>query len=237
MASRLQAPPWAVFAAVAVCTAFVALGIWQLQRGNAQRAMQARTAGASLAEPLEFTGAGAPPAPGSAVRAQGRYEAERQLLLDGQEHGEESGYDVWTPLRLAGGGLLVVNRGWIPAGRDRRSLPPLPAPPGAVSPRGVWHELPRPGIRLGGAQCQPAATWPRVMVYPTAADLQCAYGEPVANGELLLAPDQPGGFVRQWSADAGGISPARHFAYAVQWFAFAVVALVLLVKLNLRQVP
>ncbi|MBL6752405.1 MAG: SURF1 family protein [Nevskia sp.] len=238
---RFRPPLWAVLATVAACSAFAVLGTWQLRRGLHKQALLQDYSQATSAVPMDLAQA-VPQASigGVAAQAHGEYEADRQLLLDGQEHGDDSGYDVWTPLRLPGGGLLIVNRGWIPAGRDRRSFPPLPAPPGTVSLRGIWRALPEPGLQLGGPQCVPGQApggWPRVVVYPTADDLRCYYGEPVAAGELLLDAAAPGGYVRQWQAAAGVIPPARHFAYAAQWFAFALAALVLFVKLNLKSVP
>jgi surfeit locus 1 family protein len=41
------------------------------------------------------------------------------------------------------------------------------------------------------------------------------------------------GLSRNWRPP--GLEPARHYAYAVQWWAFAVLALVLLIVLNLRR--
>ena len=38
----------------------------------------------------------------------------------------------------------------------------------------------------------------------------------------------PGGFVRDWSE--AGFPPARHYAYAAQWFGLALVGLVFLFR-------
>jgi cytochrome oxidase assembly protein ShyY1 len=95
-------------------------------------------------------------------------------------------------------------------------------------------------LRLGGAGCaagQIPQQWPRLVLYPTAAELQCFYGEPVLAGEVLLAPDLPGGYGRDWRINPPGFPPARHYAYAAQWFAFALTLLVLYLKLNLKRLP
>jgi surfeit locus 1 family protein len=42
---------------------------------------------------------------------------------------------------------------------------------------------------------------------------------------VLLDPQAPDGYVRDWHPP--GMSPARHWSYAIQWWSFAALALVL----------
>jgi surfeit locus 1 family protein len=51
---------------------------------------------------------------------------------------------------------------------------------------------------------------------------------------LLLDPQLPDGFVREWAPP--GMPPDRHFSYAIQWWGFAVVLLVIYFGLNFRKV-
>jgi cytochrome oxidase assembly protein ShyY1 len=233
---------WSVLGTVAGCALTVHLGLWQLHRGAEKQALDRQYAAAAQQPPLDLDTGPVPAAGIAAVSAAagGQYLADRQLLLDDQVRDGVPGYHVWTPLRLHGGRLLIVNRGWVPQGADRRQLPALPAPPGELELRGLWRALPEPGIRLGGAACDPAhppAQWPLSVLYPTAADLACFYGEPVLAGELLLAPQAEGGFVREWKVSGTGFPPVRHYAYAAQWFALALTLLALFIKLNLKRKP
>jgi len=41
---------------------------------------------------------------------------------------------------------------------------------------------------------------------------------------MLLDPDAPFGYTRDWPLP--GLSPLRHFSYAIQWWSFALLALV-----------
>ncbi len=41
---------------------------------------------------------------------------------------------------------------------------------------------------------------------------------------LLLDPGAPAGYLRDWQAP--GLPPLRHFAYAIQWWCFALLALI-----------
>jgi len=234
MTSRRFTPPaWAVLLTLAACSAALALGAWQLRRAEAKQQLLADYLQAGAETPVALDPgkpAGTRP---RAVTVQGEYLSGRQLLLDNQAHHERPGYQVWTPLRRLGGGLVLVNRGWI-AQFARRDLPPsLPAPAGPVELRGFWRELPRAGYGLSPGPCQPAEAFPQFVVYPQAAELACLLGEPVADGVLLLDPRADGGYVREWNfSDA--VPPARHIAYAVQWFAIALTIFILFIRLNLK---
>ena len=51
--------------------------------------------------------------------------------------------------------------------------------------------------------------------------------------QILLNPEEPDGFQRQWQP--GGMGPQRNRAYAVQWFSFAAAAVVIYLVVNLRR--
>jgi surfeit locus 1 family protein len=74
-----------------------------------------------------------------------------------------------------------------------------------------------------------------VLLFPTAADVESALGVAVEPRIVLLDAAAPDGFERIWRP-ALGFGPERHLGYAIQWFAFALVAAVVFVSLNLRRV-
>lgn len=231
---RFRPRLWSVILTLVGCALFIALGIWQIDRGQQKARADAQAAAADNAKPLDLVAAAAglsPPVQGAvAARAKGRYLATQQLLLDNQSNGDRVGYDVLTPLKMADGGILMVNRGWVPGHENRNKLPKVPVSAGLREVRGLWRTLPAPGLRLKVDNCR-ARPWPRVVGYPTLADLRCLYGSKVRAGELLLAPAQTDGYVRKWTL-GGGLSPLRHYSYAVQWFGFAALALFLFFRLN-----
>ena len=49
---------------------------------------------------------------------------------------------------------------------------------------------------------------------------------------VLLDPAAPFGYVRVWQPP--GLSPLRHFSYAVQWWSFALLTLVIWVVVSRR---
>lgn len=230
--SAFRAPVWAWLLTAAALVLFGALGTWQLRRGLVKEAMLGTLA--NTAAPAERLSTASAPARGLALRraeARGTYVADRQLLQDGQSLRQRPGYHVWTPLRLADGAVVMVNRGWVPL--DRSGFDGA-APSGEITVRGFWRSLPEPGVRLDDAgQCPPARDYPAVVLYPTAADLDCLVGQPVLPGVLLLDADVPGGFVRAWTDF--GFPPQRHYGYAVQWFGLAVVSLILFIVVNRKR--
>lgn len=211
------------------------LGTWQMQRGQAKEDMLAERSAARQAEPhrLPATGESEAVLYGSAVAARGEYRDDRQILLDNQVRRERVGYRVWTPLRLDDGRLVLIDRGWIAAGRDRSRPPNPPAPAGETAIRGIWRDLPQPGLRLEAPGACEQSGWPRVLNYPSYEQVACQYAEPVVDGLLLLDENAAGGFERDWN-DLG-LPPARHYGYATQWYALALTLAVLFVTLNLNR--
>jgi surfeit locus 1 family protein len=215
---------------------FILLGRWQWHRAGEAEALQqafAQGGGARLELPA---GSSAVLPRYSGVQVRGRYDSEHQFLLDNMSHAGQPGYQVLTPLQLADGRTLIVNRGWIPLTQSRRQLPDLSLPQGAGSDAaGRLDNLPRPGIALGHAPPARDAPWPRLTSFPTMADLSAALGRPLESRQLLLDARAPFGYLRDWQPP--GMSPAQHLSYAFQWWAFAALALVLYGALNRRRHP
>jgi surfeit locus 1 family protein len=214
---------------VVVC--FVQLGRWQWHRAQGKRELAAAfNAGNAAASELGARSTAALPRY-TQVRVHGRYDAEHQFLLDNMSHDGAPGYQVLTPLHIDDGRVLLVNRGWVPLTRSRHELPSVAIDGDAsATPTGKLDALPVPGIALGRLPPAPDAPWPQLTSFPLVSDLSAALGVPLEAQQLLLNPDQPHGYLRDWHV--GGIGPERHVAYAVQWWGFAALALGLYVRLN-----
>lgn len=228
----IRAPAWAFVVTAAAVALFSALGLWQVRRGLFKQALQELLADRAAAPELLSYALGAPQA-GTPRRAQarGRYLADRQLLQDGQSRQHQPGFHVWTPLVLADESAILVNRGWIPA--DRAGFDGT-APTDVVTVTGFWRALPEPGVRLAGTDnCAAGAAFPAAVLYPTPDEVECLLKRPFVGGLLLLDPEAPGGFVREWTDF--GFPPQRHYGYAVQWFALAIAALVVFVVVNRKR--
>jgi surfeit locus 1 family protein len=231
---RFRPPLWAVLAMVPALGLLLSLSVWQLHRGQAKEAMLAQYAHAGVQAPAAFNPQQLATLQPLRVIVSGRYDDQHQLLLDNQSNHQRPGYEVWTPLRLADGNLLLVNRGWIPQSGTRAAPPSPTVPQGEQHVIGYWRTLSEPGMRLGQPNCEKASQFPQIVNYPNVAELRCTLGEPVLNGEVLLDVSADGGFVREWNFD-NGFPPERHYGYAAQWFALALTLLVFFIKLNLKR--
>lgn len=209
----------------------LALGAWQLERAAYKRTLFEAFAVGGSPVALDAHPRGLAELPRFArVRADGRYLADRQFLLDNMVEAGRAGYRVLTPLELGDGRILMVDRGWMP--KDFASATPPQVAVGAGHRRvtGRLDYLPRAGIDLTR---DTAAGWPRVVQFPTAAELAGALDAELVPGLLLLDADRPDGYRREWRAAESG--PERHVGYAVQWLALAVTLVVLYLAWSFRK--
>ncbi|MGE5241411.1 MAG: SURF1 family protein [Bacteroidota bacterium] len=212
------------------------LGYWQLQRADEKRALQAqydtRADGPAIQvethvqrpEQLQFY----------RVVAKGVYETDYQILLDNRVHQGLPGYDVITPLHLAGSDVrLLVNRGWIPLGADREHLPKVETPQGQVEVTGV-ATVPAENVFTLGRPEPIGRGWQKVWQNLDMKHYQASVPFPVQPVVVLLDPRSPaGGFTREWARLDAGI--AVHEGYAFQWFMMAAGLVVIYLFMGRRR--
>lgn len=240
IANREFAPrPWAVLLTVALLAACVALGWWQLGRAREKQAMIEsfqRGTQSSIELKGDVTVDELPRY--QHVRAEGRYQPAHQILIDNMpSQVGRPGYRVLTPFQREGGErLLLIDRGWVPLGATRQDLPPVFVSPEFRAVSGRLDTLPAPGVRVGDAGVAGDRSWPRVLNFPRQQDLEQALGAKVEARIVLLDPAAPNGYERVWRP-AMQSGPERHLGYAIQWFALAIVALIIFFALSLRRLP
>lgn len=241
---RFAPPWWGIVATMIGIAVFSAAGVWQIQRGLAkdamltQRSIADQTPAQSLAEALDAGGSRVTSSLyGRDFVIHGHYTDGRQVLLDNQKTRGRIGYEVWTPLVMPEGHIVLVNRGWIPLGPGGRNEPPVPTiPNGQITVKGLFTNLPQAGIRLSEPTACHSGSWPRVLNYPSIETIRCLYDRQVVAGLVLLDADAPHGFIRNWHTDIGGMPPMRHYGYAFQWFALAAAVVVVFILVNRKRI-
>jgi surfeit locus 1 family protein len=237
LGSRIFAPrPFTTALTLVLLVGLVWLGRWQLQRAAEKRALyDAFDRGTDATRPLDLRTSPLPRY--QHVEADGTYDQSRQILIDNMTDGAgHAGYFVITPFAMATGGWLLINRGWVPVGASRAELPVIGVGAAERTVRGRADHLPTPGLQMG-PRAVLRAPYPVVANFPSRAEIEGLVREPAwarAADLILLDPDQPDGYVRQWQAP--GFAPMRHIAYAVQWFGLALALAVIYVVTNLRRV-
>ncbi|KAB7768074.1 SURF1 family protein [Xanthomonas maliensis] len=211
--------------ALGLSAVFVALGQWQLQRMHAkqqllERAAHVRETTMSLAAAL------AHPDRLAWVSGRGRF-LPQQILLDNQLHAGQAGIRVYQLVAPdAAAGTLLVDLGWLPMPADRR-LPVVPLLQGGLALQGLLTAPPSAGLALGPALTPAGAAhaWLATRMEPEA--VRRALGRRDISSQVLrLDPAIAVGYARDLDMLPNTLPPARHLAYAVQWFGLALAALV-----------
>lgn len=219
---------------------FIRLGVWQLHRADFKEALLRRYA-ASVSAPLQDFAkvAEAPPADGfPRVRVRGHYLADRLYLLDNPKHDGRGGVEVFAPFALHGQSqLLLVDLGFLPGNGNGKTpqLPPLPT--AEVSLQGLYVPPPPVGFEMGGDALSRQTRWPKNSIFMDPAEIARDLGRPLYPRLLALDADPASIYVRVHTLDFSSMPPARHRAYAFQWFTFALAAVVILLVLHRKRKP
>lgn len=161
------------------------------------------------------------------VDVSGRY-ADSTLLVRNRTLDGALGLEVLVPLQVDGG-VLLVDRGWVPNAADAATLPTVPpTPPGRVAVSG-WLKP----SEEGDGTVLPAGQLKTVDLAQAKAQVAGRAEGPLFGAYLVLATETlPDGTTPTRPAPLGPPSTDRgpHVAYAVQWsltallgFAFVVL--------------
>lgn len=207
-------------AAVLGIVVFVTAGNWQRGRMEQKLALRAQLDAANAAPAVALPrDADWPAWRYRTVVADGTFDAKRQFLLDNKVRGGRAGYEVVAPLALADGRVVLVNRGWIPAGGTRADLPSAPPPAGPVRVQGRLNVPPAGYLELA-AESAPGAVWQNL------DPARFAQATGMAVLPVVLEQTAPAGgddaLARDWPAPDFGVE--KHRIYMLQWYAFAATA-------------
>ena len=211
--------------------AFVALGNWQSRRADAKRELARELDEAARATPLEL--AAGPLDPAALVHrhvvARGSFVAEGTVLLANRLRHGRSGYEVVTPLKLGDSGWhVLVNRGWVAA----------PASPGEIAARTPGGTQAIDGIaleRLSHALEAGAPSRGAIRQNLDIAAFAAETGLPLEPLVIEQHSDTGDGLLRDWPRADLGIE--KNESYALQWYSFAALAILLAVVLSFRRAP
>lgn len=161
-------------------------------------------------------------------RLQGSFLNQHQVLLDNIVRNGKAGYEVITPFKTPDA-VVLVNRGWIEAGRDRRVLPDVSLETESLTVVASMSQ-PRSAPVVGNNVVESGIRW----TYLDLDHYRSVSGLEVPSYVMLLSADSGPGYDRNWPEvkDKSGM----HIGYAIHWAAFALIALATFLGLNIKRV-
>jgi surfeit locus 1 family protein len=218
---------------LAVAGTCIWLGQWQLDRLAEVRANNALLAERLAADPVDLAALADADADRDIdeaalefrrVEVTGTFRPGEEVLQRNRDHQGQQGFHLLTPLQLTDGGVVLVRRGWVPAALSEPPVQEALPPTTVVTVNGILERpVEQPGF---GPQDPDEGTLQRVFHTDTARldrqiegplfpmVLRMEVTEQLPPGELPVAITRP------------VLDEANHLSYAVQWHAFAVIAVV-----------
>ena len=214
-------PPIVVTVVLAlVC---IRLGFWQLGRLEERRTWNTHLEQRLVAAPITVTALPVDSAAGHyrRVSAHGRFDFDRQVALATRSFQGSPGVHLLTPLRLDDGATVMVNRRCVYA------------PDAMTIDAAKWREREGDTVTVTGY----AETWSGRETVPVPDSLRVVraldssavarlVGEPILTYYLAQTSDSARGTERPVRLSEPVLSDGSHRSYAIQWFSFALVAVI-----------
>jgi cytochrome oxidase assembly protein ShyY1 len=224
----LVTPKWIGFAVLMVAMSVVMVGLsdWQLYRYHERHAINVRISDAKITAPVPMDEIMALAHPVTSahewtrVTVIGTYAPEKTVIARERTVNSTVGFEIITPLVLANGSAVLIDRGFLPANNDNSETLPVvpPVPAGVVTVVGRVHapeSEPDTPVRVDGQ-----LTFRRVTPSSVRSDLGYAQLYP----DYVLLDQQTPSAVGNFTAIPADTQPAwLNACYTVQWAAFALI--------------
>lgn len=201
---------------------FVRLGFWQLTRLKERRAENRVAAEARAGQVIDLNRAspGGPSRANRRVVVSGEYDRSREIVLRGHMWREVPGVEIVTPLRIEGSdSAVLVNRGYFPSPDATFAVTDSLNEPGIVRVEGIALAVPASPDSGGLLASNGKETWRRL-------DLPALRGRgpyPLLDVYVLQSPDSSLPIYPR-RLEPPPLDDGPHLSYAIQWFAFATIA-------------
>lgn len=198
-----------------LCPLFVRAGVWQLDRAAQKAELAQRVERQQQLPPLAIDATLTTQALYRPGTARGTLESGDRILLENRKRDGRPGVHLIVPLRLPGSDVrLLIDRGWLAYDAP---LPPADAEPTAgYQTRGLIAPPPVPPLRLGSD-----TLWGERWPYLDTERLAARHRYPVLPVVLIEDPRQAAEVVAALDRKE---KSGMHTGYALQWFAFALIA-------------
>lgn len=226
---------WAVVVTLVLTSVFIRLGVWQLERANEKRTFQNQQEVlmkkgnvninklSSLQDVFEYQNA----------EVAGKYLSDKVILLDNKPYNGVHGYHVITPFKVKNTEkYILVNRGWIPMKVRREDLPKVDTS-GQQQVISGMIKYPSSQFKLGEA-INENNQWPWRIQWIEIEHIAKQLHVELLPFIILQEKQENSGFIRDWKIVVS--PPEKNVSYAVQWFSFAIVLLIIFIVVNTRKI-
>jgi len=210
---------------------FIRLGFWQLQRADEKKQMLSAHQAHAQQAPIFWEPTHKLPTQYQQIQVQGHF-ISKVLLLDNQHYHHKFGFHALSPLMLANGNVVLVDRGWLVGDVTMQQLPSVDTPTGLITLRGSVYYPSAKNWRLGQLLEKEQANLVVIELVDTKLIGQFLH-KSLYPFIIRLDEKEADGFVREWAIVA--MPPQRHYAYALQWFVMAFVIFIIFLALNIKK--
>lgn len=215
---------------LACAALFVRLGVWQLSRLKEKRAFNAILLSRLSAPPKDVTSLPGDTSQGHyrRVTASGTMLYDREVAYGGRSHEGSPGVDLLTPMKIAGRDtVIMINRGWAYSANA------------AQIENARWKERDSASVSgyaetFSGAERGTVPPKERRVHALDRSAVQALVGLPVAPYILTQTSDSAHRDSIPVRLETPALDEGPHQSYAIQWFSFALVAVVGGVALSRR---
>lgn len=222
----MKARRWVVFGAALLLSVLTArLGFWQLDRAaqktSLQQALnkQRQRPALAMAE-LATTNEQATQQVHRAVTLQGQWLPEHTVYLENRQMNGRVGFFAVTPLKLADGTAVLVQRGWF--ARDLLDRLRIVAPPAPAGSQWVQGRIALSPSRLYEFEGTASGVIRQNLDVPEFMRETGLPLRPLTVVQEDAAGSAADGLLRQWAPPSLGVD--KHHGYAFQWFALSALS-------------
>ncbi len=211
----------------------MSLAFWQLNRAEYKSNLQTIIESKQNTDPLDFNAVDKSNDNWlyQPVIIRGEFDPQFQVLYDNQVNNMVAGYSVFTPLKVSESQAILVNRGWLPVGKNRSKLPDISITDNKrdVLLNGLLAPPPSKTLVLSN-NANSYSKWPAVLQYIDIAEIEQHLKVKLLPMVLILNNSE------QTKFDTLPIKinmrSEKHTAYAFQWFALSFTLLIIYIVVN-----
>lgn len=206
------------------------LGFWQIHRGDMKKHIQSLFSQRSLSTPINLNENKNIDLDNNyfSSKMQGHFDNRHIFILENKIYLHKVGYEILTPfiLKNAGQKPILVNRGWVAQGINRKYIPSLPSFEKEINLQGL---IVFPNKTFSFTQVNENG-WPKRIQLVSPEFLKKNNFNPFI---FIINTPSPYGFTPVWQPVS--LQASRHYAYAFQWFSLSATLLIAYFSTHIRR--